>query len=195
MALLIDTISKNKSVFNPSADLNSSKYGIWDLTKSSVSFNGVDPQISSFAIVPDYFAMRPDLVATLKMGDQNRMGGLLKFNGISNPFAVASGQILAIPTNQTIDEIFRAKKIDEQKAPASNTNTNPLQAFKKNQEQKKFQVSPGRKKFLEDKVKNKPDLILPPNVSQPNDKPVLKKEGFIVFAPNSGGGGFNVPIQ
>jgi hypothetical protein len=193
MALLIDTLSSNKNVFNPSEGLDSSQYGIWDLTKSSVSFQGVNPQLASFAIVPEYFQMRPDLIATLKMGDQGRMGSLLKFNGLSNPFAVYEGQILAVPTSNTVDEIFRSKKVKEQSASTSNTNTNPLNSFKKNQQQKKFQVSPGRKKFLDEKIKNKPVEVLPPNITQPGETTILKQNGFIVFAPNSGGGGFNTP--
>lgn len=195
MPLLIDTLSENKNVFNPNSGLDSSQYGIWDLTKSSVSFRGLDPQLSSFMIVPDYFQMRPDLVATLKLGNQGRMGSLLKFNGLSNPFAVYEGQILAIPTGSTIDEMFRSKKVINQSSATSNTNTNPLNSFKKNQEQKKFKVSPGRKKFLDERIKNKPVDVLPPNVSQPGERPILKQNGFVVFAPNSGGGGFNTPTQ
>ena len=33
----IDTLAKNKSVFNPATSLeNTSSYGIWDLTKASI---------------------------------------------------------------------------------------------------------------------------------------------------------------
>jgi hypothetical protein len=65
--------------------------------------------------------------------------------------------------------------------------------FKKNQEQKKFKVSEGRKKYLQDKIKNKPAMDLPPNVLQPGEKVIDKKNGFFIFAPNAGGGGFNTP--
>jgi hypothetical protein len=193
MALLIDTLVENKNIFNPSADLNAAKYGIWDLTRSSVTFNGVSPELKSVVVVSEYFQMRPDLMAVLNMGDQGKMGTLLKFNGISNPFAIKEGLLLAIPTTSTTDDMIRAKKLMNQKAPNSNTNTNPNQTFRKNQEQKKFEVSPGRQKFLQDKIKNKPEMVLPPNVAQPSDKPVVKQDGFFIFAPNAGGGGFNSP--
>jgi hypothetical protein len=194
MALEIDTITQNKSVFNPQNDLNATgAYGIWDLTKGSMTYNTIPILINSFFTVTEYFQMRPDLISAIKLGDQGMVGSLLKFNAISNPFALKEGMTLAIPDKETVKESFRVKKIESQKLAQSNTNTNPNNAFKKNQEQKKFKVSEGRKKFLQDKIKNKPELNLPPNVLQPGEKTILKDKGFFIFAPDAGGGGFNTP--
>ena len=194
MALLIDTLAQNKSVFNPNPELNSSNsYGIWDLTMASITYDKLNIRLKSFFTVTEYYQMRPDLIATIKLGDQGKMGSLLKFNGVSNPFALAEGLVLAIPDGTTVKESFRVKKDKNQATASSNTNTNPNNAFKKNQEQKKFKVSEGRKKFLADKIKNKPELNLPPNVLQPGEKVIDKKNGFFVFAPDAGGGGFNLP--
>lgn len=193
MALIIDTITQNKSVFNPQTDLNATgTYGIWDLTKASITYNNLPVSIASFFIVTEYYQMRPDLIAAIKLGDPGMVGSLLKFNAIGNPFALKEGMALAIPDASTVKETFRVKKIQNQQV-TSNTNTNPNNVFKKNQEQKKFKVSDGRKKFLQDKIKNKPELNLPPNVLQPGEKTILKEKGFFVFAPNAGGGGFNRP--
>jgi len=192
MALLIDTLAKNKSIFNPNPELNGSgSYGIWDLTKASITYDRLNIQLKTFFTVTEYYQMRPDLISAIKMGDQGKVGSLLKFNGISNPFALAEGMVLAIPKDSTIQESFRVKKNDNQIS-SSNNNTNPSDSFKKNQEQKKFKVSEGRKKFLDDKIKNKPELNLPPNVLQPGEKVIDKKNGFFIFAPNAGGG-FNSP--
>ena len=120
------------------------------------------------------------------------MGSLLKLNGISNPFAIGKGTVLAIPTQQTIESSFNTKK-EQVQASSSNTNTNPNQAFRDNQEQKKFKVSEGRKKFLATKIKNPPAMNLPPNMLQPNQKTIEKKDGFFIFAPDAGGGGLNQP--
>jgi hypothetical protein len=193
MALIIDTITQNKSVFNPQNDLNSTgSYGIWDLTKASITYNNLPVSISAFFIVTEYYQMRPDLISAIKLGDPGMVGSLLKFNAISNPFALKEGKALAIPDKSTVNESFTVKKKTDQEI-TSNTNTNPNNVFKKNQEQKKFKVSDGRKKFLQDKIKNKPELNIPPNVLQPGEKTVLKKNGFFVFAPDAGGGGFNTP--
>jgi hypothetical protein len=192
----IDTLSKNKSVFNPRTSLEStSSYGIWDLTKSSVSYSNTRVEIDTLFIVTEYYQMRPDLIAAIKLGDHSLVGSLLKINNISNPFAVKEGNILTIPTLSTVESTFNNKKALNQAQASSNTNTNPNQVFRENQEQKKFKVSEGRKKFLESKIKNQPSMILPPNVAQPNDRSIAKKDGFLIFAPNAGGGGFNRPVN
>ena len=193
MALIIDTITQNKSVFNPQNNLNATgTYGIWDLTKASITYNNLSVSIASFFIVTEYYQMRPDIIAAIKLGDPGMVGSLLKFNAIGNPFSLKEGMALAIPDSATVEESFRVKKIQGQEV-SSNTNTNSNEVFKKNQEQKKFKVSDGRKKFLQDKIKNKPELNLPPNVLQPGEKTISRENGFFVFAPNAGGGGFNTP--
>lgn len=194
MALNIDTLLENKSVFNPNSEETGSNYGIWDLTQASITFENVNSQLKTFVVVSEYFQMRPDLISLLNFGDQGKVGSLLKYNGISNPFAIKEGDVLLIPTQETVQEMFTAKKNKQQALPNSNTNKNPNQVFKNNQEQKKFKVSEGRKKFLDEKIKNKPEMILPPNVSQPSEVPFIRKDGFFIFAPNAGGGGTNTPV-
>jgi hypothetical protein len=58
-----------------------------------------------------------------------------------------------------------------------------------------FKVSPGRKNFLDKTIKNKPPLILPPNVSQPGDRKFTRKGQVFTFAPDAGKGGFNNPLK
>jgi hypothetical protein len=141
--------------------------------------------------------MRPDIIAALKYGDHGIVGSLLKFNSISNPFAIKEGNVLLIPNVKSIDDSFNTKKkLSQAQALASNnTNTDQNTQFKKNQESKKFKVSDARRKFLEQKVKNQPNIVLPPNVLQPDEKTIMKENGFLIFAPSAGGGGFNKPIN
>lgn len=194
--LIIDTLSKNKSIFNPQTTVvATSSYGIWDLTRASVSYRNTPVQIDSLFVITEYYQMRPDLIAAIKLGDHGKVGSMLKLNNISNPFAIMEGKIMAIPTGGTIEGSYNNKKAINQAQSSSNTNTNANQVFRKNQEQKKFKVSEGRKKFLESKIKNQPSMILPPNVAQEGDKVVAKKDGFLIFAPNAGGGGFNKPVN
>ena len=193
--LLIDTLKNNKSTFNPESGLENANYGIWDLTKASLTYNNVDIQIEDVFFVKDIYQMRPDLIAAIKLGDQAKVGSLLKINGISNPFALDEGRFILIPSGSTVERSFDVKKIRNQANTSSNTNTNPNEAFRKNQEQKKFKVSDGRKKFLEAKVKKQPEMVLPPNVMQPSQRTILKKDGFLIFAPDAGGGGLNRPVN
>ena len=122
--LIIDTLQKNNNVFNPQTSLQSQNYGIWDLTRASLSYANVKVQISELFVVTQYYEMRPDIVAAIKLGDHAKMGSLLKLNGISNPFAIGKGTVLAIPTQQTIESSFNTKK-EQVQASSSNTNTNP----------------------------------------------------------------------
>ena len=55
--------------------------------------------------------MRPDLIAAVKLGDQSKVGSLLKINGISNPFSLKEGRFILIPSQSTIDRSFDVKKL------------------------------------------------------------------------------------
>jgi hypothetical protein len=134
--------------------------------------------------------MRPDLIAYYRYSKQERMGSLLKFNGYSNPFSLDTGQILYLPLEKTITDAFESKKSLDK---GGNSNSSPANAFKKAQESKIFKPSEGRKKYVENKIKNKPAQVLPPNMAQEGEKTVIRKDGKIIFAPNSGGGGYNRP--
>jgi hypothetical protein len=195
MGLLIDTLSKNKEIFNVNTASEGSAYGIWDLTRASVSYLQNNMEIDTLYIVTEYYQMRPDIIASMKYGDAGKMGSLLKFNNISNPFAINTGTFLLVPALKSIEDTFNLKKLINQESGTSNTNTNPNEVFKKNQEQKKFKVSEGRKNFLDAKVKNQPSLIISPNITQPNAKSIEKKNGYLIFAPDAGGGGANLPVN
>ena len=195
-SFLIDTISRNKTIFNPNPTRDSSGFGIWNLTESSVNYTS-GMSLDDFFVVTEYYQMRPDLIAAIKYGDHGMVGSLLKFNNISNPFAIMEGNVLLIPSSKSIEDSFTTrKKLSQAQALASNnTNTNQNTQFKKNQESKKFKVSDARRKFLEQKVKNQPNIVLPPNVLQPDEKTIMKHDGYLIFAPSAGGGGFNKPIN
>jgi hypothetical protein len=192
MSLGIDVLSTNKKVFNPDPNLMRANQGIWDLTNASLSFKNVGVQIKRLYYYTEDDQMRPDLVAFYNYGNQNSMGSLLKFNGYSNPFAIDTGQMLYIPTDRTIKDAFEQKKKEDK---GGNTNTSPASAFKKNQEQKISKPSGGRQKYIDSKIKNQPSQILPPNMMQPGESSVIRKDGKIVFAPNAGGGGSNRPTN
>jgi hypothetical protein len=188
MPLNIDTLSINKSVFNPDRNLMNAGQGITDLAKSSISTRDVDLKIRANIFATSDMQMRPDRIAYMAFGDLAKTGSILKFNSISNPFSVFEGQVFFIPDEPSINAMFQQKTIENS---TSNTNTNPVDVFRKNQEEKIFKLSEGRKKFLESTVKNPPAQILPPNLAQPDEESTIRKEGYVVFAPNAGRGGFN----
>jgi len=186
MALSIDTLRENKRVFNTDQDLMNSGVGIWNLTQSSLTYSGVEAQISDVYYVNDETEMRMDLAVYTKYGSVDSFGSFLKFNSVSNPFSVESGQILYFPTKQTIDAAFQAKK---QLLKGGNTNTSQGQAFRKAQENKIVKgTSDGRKKYLESKAKKLPTQALPPNILQQGDRATVRVGNKIIFGPDAGGG-------
>jgi len=182
--LNIDTITKNKNIFNPDKDLMNQGIGIWDLTRSSVSFSLINLKIKQFYTLTEDTQMRPDLVAYQAYGNLANTGSLMKVNGISNPFAIKTGTIFAIPSQERLDAAFDQKRTFLKQ---SNTTTNPNTAFRKAQEGKTFQVSESRKKFVEaqNKAKNPVPQALPPNVLQEGESQTIKSNEFILLGASA----------
>ena len=181
--LNIDVLSKNKSIFNPNRDLQSSGVGIWDLTSGSMNFRNINLKINRYFLVREEFQMRPDQLAFQAFGDLSYTGSLMKINGISNPFALKEGNLIVIPTQERIDASFALKQATLLQ---SNTTNNPNQQFRDIQEQKKFKISNSRQKFLEqrNKAKNAPEQILPPNFTQPGERQTVRTNVVIGLAPD-----------
>ena len=192
--LEIDTLLVNKRIFNPNVSDQSKSIGIWDLTQASVNYD-IDFMNSRkvFRVTSD-MVMRPDLISLYQIGDSDYCGSMMKVNGISNPFSIGEGRLLFILSPEMIKKTYNRKK-DEISGQSTSQQNSPLDNLKKAQEDKAFKVSPGRKNFLDKTIKNKPPLILPPNVSQPGDRKFTRKGKVFTFAPDAGKGGFNKPLK
>ena len=186
----IDTLSRNKTIFNPNRGLMEQGIGIWDLTKSSVSFSLINFKIQSFINLTDDAQMRPDLVSLQAYGSLSYTGSLMKINSISNPFAIQTGTVFAIPVQDRIDAAFDQKRT---LLGQNNTTTNPNSTFRKSQENKAFKVSQSRKSFLEAQtgIKSPTSQALPPNLLQEGEVQTLKTPGFISLGPSVSSAGPN----
>ena len=186
----IDTLSRNKTIFNPNRSLMEQGIGIWDLTKSSVSFSLINLKIQSFINLTEDAQMRPDLVALQAYGDLAYTGSLMKINSISNPFAIQTGTVFAIPVQDRIDAAFDQKRT---LLAQNNTTTNPNSTFRKAQENKAFKVSQSRKSFLESQagIKSPTSQAIPPNLLQEGEVQTLKTPGFISLGPSVSSAGPN----
>jgi hypothetical protein len=179
----IDTLSQNKNIFNPDSEQQQRNYGIWDISRSSISYVGVDVKFKKYFVTKDDYQMRPDLMAYQIYGDMAYTGTLLKINSISNPFAIDVGEVFAAPTTKSVDSMLSTKasllKKDE-------SNNNPNSQFRKSQEQRKFKVSDSRKDFLAKrlKAKNPTPQILPPNVMQEGERQTVRTNSVIGLAPD-----------
>lgn len=186
----IDTLSINKNIFNPNKDLQNQGIGILDLTRSSLSFNNINLKIKQFYRVPEDAQMRPDLISLQAYGNLNKIGSLMKINGISNPFAINTGTLFAIPTTDGLDSAFNQKKMT---LSSGNTTDNPNTAFRKSQENKAFKTSDSRKNFIEQQSKSKNPIPqpLPPNLLQDGEVQILKTPTLISLGPSTSAAGPN----
>lgn len=181
--LNIDTLGRNKGIFNPDAEDQDRNFGIWDLTRSSISYKNTPIQFKKYAVVREDQQMRPDMVAFRIYGDQTYTGSLMKINAISNPFAVQEGDVIVAPTTDSIESAFSTK---ESTMKLSSNNNNPNTKFRQEQEQKKFKISNSRQAFLDRRAKGKNPTpqILPPNMMQEGERQTIRTNSVIGLGPD-----------
>jgi hypothetical protein len=81
---------------------------IVDLINPSVRYDNTQYNIIDYFYVGDDMEMRPDLISYVSYSNQDDWDKILKFNGISNPFSIAQGDLIYIPDlfwmeNQIVD--------------------------------------------------------------------------------------------
>jgi hypothetical protein len=181
--LNIDTLERNKSIFNPNKDLQNNGIGIWDLTSSSMDFTNINLKLERYYTLREEYQMRPDLLALQAYGNLAYTGSLMKVNFISNPFAMQEGDLIVVPVVDQIEATFNLKQATILKG---NTSDNPNQNFRDAQEQKKFRISNSRQQFLEKRnvPKNPPAQILPSNIAQAEERQTVRTNVVIGLAPD-----------
>jgi hypothetical protein len=153
------------------------KVQMLDLVVSSWDTRRIRYSLRSIAIVTEETQMRPDLIALSYMGDQSGLGTLLKLNNISNPLSVETGEILAVPGQTMIKDLFDSgQSITNQKQKAK--------SFRKELQEKISQV---RLEYLNSKnISNLADTPLPPNLLQDGQQQILVEGGKLLFGPDIG---------
>jgi len=151
-----------------------------DLVAPSWDSKNIKYSIKSIAIVNDETEMRPDLVSVMYLFDQYRLGSILKINNISNPLSVKSGEVLFIPSDQMVKDLFNASKsVNNQKQKA--------RTFRKELQEKISQISKDRVEYLNAKnISAVAETPLPPNLLQEGERQILVTEGRLIFGPDIG---------
>jgi len=153
------------SIINAKKFFEKASATVVDLTRRSVSFLGVDKIAGEFYVVEKDIEMRPDLIANSFLGSISYTCLMLKYNGISNPFSIAEGQILRIPTGEGLDKML----VEPTDITANRVkNTPDIVKPKTVQDAKRL-----------DYLKNKGALAIPPNVAL--DDSVKVVNGRIIF--------------
>ena len=151
-----------------------------DLVAPSWSSRNIRYTIKTIAIVSDETEMRGELVSLLYMQDTSRIGTLLKLNNISNPLSLKSGEVLFVPGDEMVNDLFQSgDKINNQKQKAK--------SFRKELQDKISQVSKDRLEYLNSKnISNLAQNPLPPNILQAGEQQILVAEGRLLFGPDIG---------
>ena len=145
--LMLETILRKLEFIKPNDNVT-----ILDLTKSSLEYN-IDVPITTYTVVTNEFVMRSDLISESVYGVENKLDYILKYNGVSNPLTIYKGQVLYIPDETAMSQVFKTP----------NQEVTPVTL-------EQLIVAPKTKKDATrlDLLKKKAqmDIILPPNINK-----------------------------
>tara|TARA_Y100000389_G_scaffold155672_1_gene156381 strand:- start:537 stop:1046 length:510 start_codon:yes stop_codon:yes gene_type:complete len=151
---------------------------ILDLTEPTLipDFRSINFIIKNFVLVTDELEMRPDLIAKLALGSEDKIDVLLKCNQISNPFSIKSGDILVIPQLESFEKFYKTPKVDEKTIKDTKSLfIDPKKASKKD----KNRVD--RLSNIAKTKKNGSKEITTPNKLKSGDTNITKNKGSIKF--------------
>lgn len=153
---------------------------ILDIVSQSWKVKGANFSVKNIAIVSEETEMRPDLVSLLYMGGQGSVGTILKINNISNPLSVFAGEILIIPGNELVKDLFdQGKEITSQKSKA--------RTFRRELQEKISKISEDRIEYLNSKkISNISQQPLPPNLLGEGENQIEIADGKLIFGPDIG---------
>ena len=173
--LSIDVINSKNFRIDPKTQEQS-----LDLVTASWVTKKVQYSLKSIAFVTDETEMRADLVSLMYCGDQSRMGSLLKVNNISNPLSLKAGEILAVPSDRMVNDLFSSgKQISDVKQKSK--------SFRKELQDKISQISKERLDYLDSKnISNLAQTPLPPNLLQEGQQQINVQDGRLIFGPDIG---------
>lgn len=123
------------------------------------------------AVISEYEQMRPDLVSERLYATQDNWEILLKFNGISNPFSLDTGEVILAPPYTEIQKMIVPPKLVAEKG------TEPA---KKNEDATIKPKSAKDKQRLES-LRSKVSEVLPPNVNLTGVKNVKVVDGRVIL--------------
>lgn len=153
---------------------------IIDLTEPSLKIQQDQP-FTGVYLVNDETSMRIDVISQITLGNTINTEKMLKFNDISNPFTIDTGDLLFIPdlVYANINMAPNAGR-DAQKYDIRNQYIDP---------EKSSKLDPTLGKFNERNKPKAPDPskttpALPPNFANVGDKEIEIKGGKIFFGPN-----------
>jgi hypothetical protein len=158
---------------------------IVDLTYPSVRYN-YEPEIVGLVAMNNQMVMRPDLVSRAGYGSTDLWDMILKYNGYSNPFAIAEDDIFLIPSLTDMNDQLAPS--GAQDVFADTVRSQYIDVSKKAQSDPKLAIAETNRKDAQIRVAEGiglPSLNnLPPNIAEAGDREIVIKGGKIYFGPD-----------
>jgi hypothetical protein len=175
----------NLTVFDLKPLFKKNGENIVDLTYPSVRYN-YDPEITGVIVMNNQMVMRPDLVSRAGYGSTDLWDMILKYNGYSNPFAIAEDDIFLIPSLTDMNDQLAPS--GAQDVFADTVRSQYIDVSKKAQSDPKLAIAETNRKDAQIKVAEGigvPSLNnLPPNIAEAGDREIVIKGGKIYFGPD-----------
>lgn len=163
--MLISKILRKKLTFT-----NELGDQVTDLIYSTFRFP-TNTNNSGLVIIGEFENMRTDLMCNRIYGDQSKWDAMLKYNGISNPFSVKSGDLLFAMPFSVADGVYKNPRRIEERGQKVEEPINGILDLNKT-----LTKDNERLKNLANKKGE-----LPPNINQVGDKNVKVKDGKLIF--------------
>lgn len=157
-----------------------------DLTQTMFDFSSLNYVNYSVYRVPADYEMRPDLIAQSVYNNTLYAEYILKYNGISNPFSIDSGDMILIPTLDTAKKNIKkfgtdAENSDSKRIRNTYKYIDPTKAPKRDADVAKFDQRNLGKKDAE-----LSDGALPPNIAQEGEEGITYRNGRVYFGEGIG---------
>jgi hypothetical protein len=155
---------------------------IADLTRASFEPISTDIEVKNTIIVTDAAAGRVDNIAKIYYNDASKLDFILKYNDISNPFSIDTGDILFIPEeSQMLASVITVPKIYPglDTTPSIPALFDPAKLSKKDKNRLQYI----QKKSQQEEHPSATNL--PPNFTTPDAKEVRIQDGKIVFGADN----------
>ena len=124
------------------------------------------------SIVKEEEVMRPDKLATRLYSDGSLWDTILKFNGISNPFSLAEGEVLFVPAMDTLRKSIREPRVVPEKGMEGELNAN---------EKKLVNHKTNKDKKMLEALRKKVGEVVPPNVNKTGVKNITTRDGLVIL--------------
>jgi len=171
----------NKPFLSINASAGSSTVIIRDLTQSMFALNNNSYTEYSLFKITDEFQMRPNLISQAVYNTTSYAEIILKYNGIGNAFTIKSGDLILVPTLDSVQSNIAIQQGTSTTGGQSIRNAykyiDPTKVPTPNAQVQQFDA----RQIVSSAAQN----ALPPNIAQPGVTQVTYKNGRVYFGSSN----------